>query len=190
MQVKCSLFNHWHLCFTWLPCYGRRVRRNVVRCISYIMIEIKLDEFEKSGLISINSYYLDITIKSGKFCGWTKCVFLERDWNNFLSHLEDFINFKKDKVEAFTGWGNEKYFSITFSLKNNNGHFFVSGEIGYPVLNTSKDNVSISHKLFYTIETDLISTEIFLNELKNIKNSSKAVLYLSLIHISEPTRPY
>ena len=31
MQVKCSLFNHWRLCFTWLPCYRRRVRRNVVR---------------------------------------------------------------------------------------------------------------------------------------------------------------
>ena len=33
MQVKCSLFNHWHLCFTRLPCYGRRVRRNAVRLL-------------------------------------------------------------------------------------------------------------------------------------------------------------
>jgi hypothetical protein len=30
-QVKCSLLNIYQLCFTRLPCYGRRVRRNVVR---------------------------------------------------------------------------------------------------------------------------------------------------------------
>ena len=30
MQVKCSLLNIYQLCFTRLPCYGRRVRRNAV----------------------------------------------------------------------------------------------------------------------------------------------------------------
>jgi hypothetical protein len=37
MQVKCSLFNHWRLCFTLLSCSGRRVRRNVVRRNKSIM---------------------------------------------------------------------------------------------------------------------------------------------------------
>ena len=40
MQVKCSLFNHWYLCFTRLPCYGRRVRRNVVRCFKFYLMKL------------------------------------------------------------------------------------------------------------------------------------------------------
>ena len=41
MQVKCSLFNIYQLCFTWLPCYGRRVKRNVVRLLNIMDITKK-----------------------------------------------------------------------------------------------------------------------------------------------------
>ena len=46
-QVTNRRLNHRHLCFTWLPCYGRRVRRNVVIhllqfCMNYKPLHITI----------------------------------------------------------------------------------------------------------------------------------------------------
>ena len=140
------------------------------------MLEIKLEEFEDNGPIKGNYYYLEVTIQDDKFTGWTKCVYSENNWNHFISELDDFLNFKKDKVVSFTGWGDEKYFSITFSFKDKAGHIYITGEVGYPIVHIRTINSPISHKLTYTIETDIISTEKFLNELKGFKKTGKAII--------------
>ena len=70
MQVKCSLFNHWRLCFTWLPCYGRRVRRNVVihKMKSIILL------FTITILIGCNSdFHKYPKWYSGTFDGYIGC---------------------------------------------------------------------------------------------------------------------
>ena len=38
-KVKHLRLNIYQLCFTWLPCYGRRVKRNVVRQIRVSLVK-------------------------------------------------------------------------------------------------------------------------------------------------------
>ena len=144
-------------------------------CVIF-MLEIRLQEFEQNEPVKKNYYYIEVDIQDGKFSGWTECVFTENNWDNFISELMEFLKFERDKVIAFTGWGDEKYFAITFSFKDKSGQIFISVEVGYPVIGLTSSNPPISHKCSFTFETDLISIEKFTEELKSLKNLRIAVL--------------
>ena len=121
--------------------------------------------------------YLDIIINDQKYSGWTKCVFDEVSWEDFIRDLEEFINFNKEEAHTLTGWGGEIYFSIKFTFKDKKGHVSISGEIGYPVIADKDTNPSISHKMVYSMETDIITVENFIAYLKNIKSRGKVIFY-------------
>jgi hypothetical protein len=140
------------------------------------LIEINLEEYEINDLDKGNYLYLEIDINDNSYTGWTKCVFREDDWEKFIKDLEEFIHFNKDEANISTGWGEEIYFSMKFIFKDNKGHIWVSGEIGYPVIFNRETNPSISHKVFYSLEADIISIEKFINNLKNIKRIEKVIL--------------
>ena len=65
---------------------------------------------------------------------------------------------------------------MKFILKDKQGHIWISGEIGYPVIFNRETNPSISHKVFYSLEKDIISVEGFINNLKNIRKLENVIL--------------
>jgi hypothetical protein len=140
------------------------------------MLEIKLQEFEQNSPSKGNYYYLEVFIQDSKYGGWTKCVFAENTWDNFINELEDFLKLDREKVNAFAGWGDEKYFDVTFSFKDKAGHVFVSLEVAYPIKGHINSKTEITHICSLTFETDLISVEKFANELRSLKRLGVARL--------------
>ncbi len=134
MQVKCSLLNIYQLCFTWLPCYGRRVRRNVVRFMKKYLKYIIILFIIVIAFFLYNSFYLgyfyrhhsetpyytkvgcDNSLGEGyafqKYIWQKECI--ESNHTFFIKYTIQFLN---DTTFLFTQYYDDEELNIFLPLK-------------------------------------------------------------------------
>ena len=118
---------------------------------------------------------------------------------NIDVELENWINLKSNSEKMISELSNRKnkiLLELTENKKNPERIAISKGQNQQNLENTKKRNEEIENELieaekrFNTINQNIKEIQAKLSDLKESKARNEATIELSLIHISEPTRPY